>query len=202
MTKHRSVGDHLGVGIEVAAWDGVAATVDLSCACMFTREARGDRPGGGLAHLDAALSGRLLVARANGVFRAERGEILLIDHPPDAVEAAAVLVVGLGDPDDWSTDVMAGAVSTAYASAVLMRVTSVAFAPGMLDSGLSGAQTAGAVAKMIEALTSAIAKRGWLRDEALARASSVHQWVFDVGAARYEDAVAEFAAAIRNIGST
>lgn len=141
-------------------------------------------------------------SRANGVFEAKRGEILLIDRPPDAVGAAAVLVVGLGDPDDWSTDVMAGAVSTAYASAVLMRVTSVAFAPGMLDSGLSGAQTAGAVAKMIEALTSAIAKRGWLRDEALARESSVRQWVFDVGAARYEDAVAEFAAAIRNIGST
>ncbi|MCW2338235.1 hypothetical protein M2337_002468 [Sphingobium sp. B2D3A] len=193
----KSVGQYLGVSVQVAAWDGVAATVDLSCACMFTREARGEQPVGGLAHLDAALDGGLTRSRESRVFRATRGEVLLIDSPPPIVEAAAVLVIGLGDPGDWSTDIMADAVSTAFATAVVKRATSVAFAPSMLDGGLSGAQTSGAAEKMMQGLKQAIAKQCWLHDEGLAAESSVREWVFDVGAERFEAAEVTFGEALK-----
>lgn len=196
--KRKSVGQYLGVSVQVAAWDGVAATVDLSCACMFTREARGDQPVGGLAHLDAALNGTLIRSRGSRVFGATRCEVLLIESPPSTVEAAAVLVIGLGDPAVWTTDMMADAVSTAFATAVVKRAGSVAFAPSMLDGGLSGAQTSGAAEKMIQGLKRAIAKQCWLHDEGLAAESSVREWVFDVGAERFEAAAATFAGAMNS----
>jgi len=192
----QAVGQYLGVSVQVAAWDGVAATVDLSCACMFTREARGEQPIGGLAHLDAALDGRLTRSRESRVFRATRGEILVIESPPAIVQAASVLVIGLGDPSAWTTDIMADAVATAFGTAVVKRATSVAFAPSMLDGGLSGAQTSGAAEKMMQGLKQAIAKQCWLHDEGLAAESSVREWVFDVGAERFEAAAVMFGEAL------
>ena len=192
----RSVGRYLGVGVHVAAWDAVAATVDLTCACMLAREVFGDRPVGGLAHLDAALGGKLTSSRASGIFRAAWGETLLIDSPPATVVAAAVLIVGLGDPNAWSTATMAEAVSTAFATAAVKRATSVAFAPSMLDGRLSAAQTSGAAEAMMQSLKRAIAKQSWLHDEGLAAKGSVREWVFDVGIARFEAAAAVFREAL------
>lgn len=117
MTERRLVGTYADVDVLTAAWDGAAAAVDLSCACMFAREAHGALATGGLAHLDAALGGRLASARAAGLFQAARGETLLIDRPPTTVNAGAILVIGLGDPDEWSTGLVGDAVAVAYAAA-------------------------------------------------------------------------------------
>jgi hypothetical protein len=69
MTKVQTIGSYRGVSVDVAGWDSTAATVDLSCACMFTHEAHGATLGGGLAHLDQALEGTLTTMRKDGLFR-------------------------------------------------------------------------------------------------------------------------------------
>ncbi|WBO21783.1 M17 family peptidase N-terminal domain-containing protein [Sphingomonas abietis] len=201
MTERRLVGTYAGVDIHVAAWDGVAAAVDLSCACMFAREARGALPTGGLAHLDAALGGRLLSVRTAGLFQATRGETLLIDRAPPVINAGAVLVIGLGDPDVWSTEVVGGAVAIAYTMANLKGAARVAFAPSMLDSGLTGEQTSGAANRMLGALMRAIDLKIALEGCGQTHLPSVREWFFDVGAERFDQASAGFVETLHQLRS-
>lgn len=196
MTQVHHVGTHHGVAIEVAAWDGVAATVDLSCACMFTREAHGATLGGGMAHLDRALGGTLQRLRHEGLFAARRGESLFIGAPPAGIAAGAVLVVGLGAPEDWSPDVMDSAVRQILNAVSLRPVRSVALAASMLDGGLTPAQTAGAANAMVRGLTQGLDAAARLRDLGLAAPLSLERWVFDVGIDRFDAAAQQFRTAL------
>jgi hypothetical protein len=196
MTERRIVGTLHGVTIEVAVWDGSAAEVDLSCACMFTEELGGGPPAGGLAHLDRALDGALLRLRAEGLFTAEAGEMLLLDRLPPMIAARAVLILGLGSPTGWAAQGLAPAVRRAVSMALAMGIGSGALAPSMLDSGLGPDQTSGAPAAMVSGLAAALDGHARLRAIGLARNAELKHWVFDVGAERFSGAVAAFAAAL------
>lgn len=201
MTDRRIVGTLHGVAIEVAAWDGSAAEVDLSCACMFTEETDGGPPVGGLAHLDRALGGALVQLRTDGLFAAEAGETLFIDRPPSAVAARALLILGMGTPRGWTAQELAPAVQRSVATALALHVGSAAIAPSMLDSGLGPAQTAGAPAAMMAGLAAALDAHARLRAIGFARDAALERWVFDVGAARFAGAAAAFGAALAGHGS-
>lgn len=192
MARMESIGDWRGVSIGVAAWDAVAAEVELSCACMASREAGRTAPAGGLAHLDSALGGALTGLRSAGFFAADPLETLLIATPPPGVKAGAILVVGVGDPDLWSTAVTAKAAGCAAAFAMQLGKASAAFAPGMLDEGMDPAKTADAAPRMMKAVLRAIDSRFALADHGLAPAPSLRQWIFDVGAPRFADAAVRF----------
>lgn len=189
MTK---VGTAFDVSIEVAAWDAAGADVELSSAAVFSREATGAQLTGGLAHLNAALDGRLVELRREGVYTAAIGECLLVADPPAVIQGNAVLLVGLGDPEGWSAAGLRNAVRAAAEFALAMGVKSAAFAPGMLDSGITPDGTAGAIAHMLEGLAAALHARSRLVDFGLAKKPALQRWVFDVGAARLPIATAEF----------
>ncbi|MBO9723336.1 MAG: hypothetical protein J7530_03055 [Novosphingobium sp.] len=199
MTTAHPVGAASGVSIEVAAWDAVGAEVDLSCAGMFAREA-GSQLSGGLAHLNAALEGRLLDLRRSGSFTGRLGECLLLDSPPAPVRAPALLLVGLGEPDGWSTAHLREALRAAGTFALALGVRSAAFAPGMLDSGLLPDQTLGAPAHMTGGLAQALKARGTLVEMGLARAPRLERWIFDVGEARLTSAIENFRDALTGQG--
>jgi hypothetical protein len=196
MTERQIVGTLHGVAIEVAAWDGSAAEVDLSCACMFTEELGGGPPVGGLAHLDAALGGALVRLRAERVFAAEIGETLLLDQPPPSVAARALLILGMGTPVGWHAQGLTAAVQRAVTTALGLRVASAALAPSMLDSGLGPDQTEGAPAAMVAGLAAALDAHARLRAIGFAGDAALRRWTFDVGAARFSGAVAAFGAAL------
>ncbi|WP_084583128.1 M17 family peptidase N-terminal domain-containing protein [Sphingomonas azotifigens] len=196
MTRRQIVGTLHGVAIEVAAWDGSAADVDLSCACMFASELGGGPPVGGLAHLDRALDGQLLHLRTEGVFAGQAGETLYLDRLPPAVTARALLILGMGSPDGWRAAQLAPAVRAAVSTALALRVGTGALAPSMLDSGLGPDQTGGAPAAMVEGLAAALAVHARVQAVALVRPRTLTRWTFDVGAARFEGAVAAFGAAV------
>lgn len=199
MTTAHPVGSAYGVSIEVAPWDAVGAEVDLSCAGMFAREA-GTELSGGLAHLDAALEGKLLNLRRSGSFTGALGECLLLDSPPSAVRARAVLLVGLGEPDGWSTSRLHDALRAAGAFALALGVRSAAFAPGMLDSGLSPDQTQGAPTNLTGGLVAALTARSALVEMGLAQAPRLERWIFDVGEARLASAIENFRGALSDQG--
>jgi hypothetical protein len=195
MIPPHPVGSAFGASIEVAAWDAVGAEVDLSCAGMFTREA-GAGLSGGLAHLDAALEGRLLELRRSGSLTGRLGECLLLDSPPAAIRARAVLLVGLGEPEGWSTANLREALRAAGAFALALGVRSAAFAPGMLDSGLAPDQTFGSPTEMTDGLAAALKARDVLVKMGLAEAPRLERWVFDVGEARLTSATEQFRKAL------
>jgi hypothetical protein len=192
MTKVQTIGSYRGVSVDVAGWDSTAATVDLSCACMFTHEAHGATLGGGLAHLDQALEGTLTTMRKDGLFRAERGESLFLSAPPAGVAAKALLVIGLGAPEDWSPGVMASVVRQAVGAAFFRPLRSMALAASMLDGGLTPAETAGASSAMLRGLTEALDAAAHLRAMNFVEPLRLTRWVFDVGVERFDAATAQF----------
>lgn len=197
---NQSVGSWRGVQVEVAAWDGGAADVELSCACMFTREREAAGPVGGLAHLDGILSGALTGLRREGHFRGEPLETLLVSTPPDGIAAEAVLLIGLGDPESWSVAATAAAVGAAVSAAVLRSAKSAAFAPSILDGGMTTAAAHDLPLQMIRALVRAVELQHRLAQLGLAPSPSLSRWVFDVGAERFEDATAAFRRALEGEG--
>ncbi|WP_206240606.1 M17 family peptidase N-terminal domain-containing protein [Novosphingobium terrae] len=192
MTQVQTLGSYRHVAVDVAGWDSTAATVDLSCACMFTHEAHGATLGGGLAHLDQALGGTLTTMRKDGLFKAERGESLFLSNPPAGVAAKALLVFGLGAPEDWSPAVMEGAVRQAVGAAFFRPIRSIALAASMLDGGLTPAETAGASLAMLHGLTGALDAAAHLRAMNFVEPLTLTRWVFDVGAERFDAAAAQF----------
>ncbi|WP_157786198.1 M17 family peptidase N-terminal domain-containing protein [Dyella japonica] len=198
MPEQQTLGSWRGVSLDIAAWDGVAAEVDLSFACMFTRERDGG-PRGGLAHLDHALSGMLLRARDEGVFQGTSMETLLISQPPASIAARAVMVIGMGEPSAWLPAVTAGAVATAVRAAMQLGVASAAFAPSLLDAGLAPGETAGAGPEMMKAVTRAIDAQASMATYGLVPTPSLRRWVFDVGAAGYAAAAEAFQATLAQL---
>lgn len=198
MPDEQTLGVWQGISLDIAAWDGVAANVELSCACMFTSELEGG-PRGGLLHLDNALSGLLMRLRNEGAFAGKPMETLLISRPPASITARAVLVIGMGEPSEWTLAVTASAAATAVRTAMLLGVASAAFAPSMLDAGLTPKQTTGAAAVMMKAVTHAIDAQASIEAYGLAPATSLRRWVFDVGAAGFAAASGAFQATLAEL---
>lgn len=201
MTERRTIGFLHDVSIDVAAWSGAEASVDLSFACMFEHEMAGEGPAGGLRHLDDALGGALTALRRAGYFRASPMEMLLINRPPASVAARAVMIVGLGDPSAWSPAVTAAAVATAARAAMQQNARSAAFAPSLLDAGLSPGATSEVAAAMLAAVADAMSAQTRIAATGLASPPSLRQWVFDVGAAHFDGTAEQFREAIEKIGS-
>lgn len=191
MFKKQIVGTWRGVTIETAVWDGVMAEVDLSFACMFTHE-QGPGPTGGLLDLDKAMSGSLIRLRREKAFRGDPLETLLIDEPPPAIAAKAVMVIGMGDPALWTASVTARAAAEAVRNAVQRRAPSAAFAPSLLDAGLSSNATEGVAHEMMDAVMDAIDAQVQIASLGLARAPSLHRWVFDAGEAHFDMVTQQF----------
>lgn len=60
MTEQQTIGVSRGVSIAVVPWDGVAAQVDLSFACMYERALADTGLAGGLRHLNDEFDGALI----------------------------------------------------------------------------------------------------------------------------------------------
>jgi len=202
MTQVQTLGSYRNVAVDVAGWDSTAATVDLSCACMFTHEAHGATLSGGLAHLDQALGGTLTSMRQQGLFRAERGETLFLSAPPAGVAAKTLLVIGLGAPEDWSPSVMESAVRQAIGAAFFRPLRSIALAASMLDGGLTPAETAGASSAMLQGLTKALDAAAHLRAMNVVEPLPLNHWVFDVGIKRFDAAAQQFRRELAALTST
>lgn len=198
MPEQQTLGSWQGVSIEIAAWDGVMADVDLSFACMFAHELDGG-PRGGLLHLNHALSGMLMQLRDEGAFLGDPRETLLIKQPPATIAARAVMVIGMGEPSAWTTAATARAVATAIGAATQLGASSAAFAPSLLDAGLGRGATAGVASVMMTALASAIDAQVRIAAFGLAPATSLRRWVFDVGAAGFAAAAEQFQAALAQL---
>jgi len=192
------IGSWHGVVLEAAAWDGAAAEVDLSAACLFTHEADGVQLGGGAKHLDDALGGALLRLRGDGCFRARLGDTLLLDQPPPAVAGGSVLVIGVGDPSAWTPEASGLAAGITASIALFRGAASVAFAPSLLDAGVGGADPGEA---MLLAVAGAISAAVAAADMGLASKPKIRRFVFDAGAARLDAAAESFARALATLKS-
>jgi hypothetical protein len=193
-TPDRIVGTWRDVTLGVAAWDAVKAPVDVAFACMFTRELTKDGPSGGLLHLDQALSGALQTLREAGNFRAGPLETLVLNRLPAGIAAKTVVVIGLGDPTEWSPDCSTRAVAVAVRTAIQSGAQSAAFAPSILDAGIK--PTSDFITELLEAALDTIDAQHAVASSGLTTPSTLRNWVFGAGPARVDSTADQFAAAL------
>lgn len=192
MTLLRKIGIWNDVSIEIAAWDGVEALVDLSCTCMFAHEIGDGGMRGGLQHLDEALGGAISRLRRPDAFRGDYLETMLLDRLPAAFPAREVLLIGLGEPASWTPKVSAMAAATAVRIATQQHATSSAFAPSLLDAGFDGSTISGVAQAMIQSVLDAIGTQAKVVESGLASAYRLRRWIFDVGAAHFDQTAEQF----------
>jgi hypothetical protein len=198
----QQIGSWHGLQLSIAAWDAVTADVDLACACMFQREVDGADLAGGLLHLDRSLGLALTMLRAERSFKPELMETLHIARPGRAIKARELLIVGLGDPDQWTPPQMRRATRVAVHEAVRLKARTASFAPSMLDAGLHPNATTGAASEMLGGVVEAWSAEMRLVSLNLAPPPVLESWTFGAGAAHVSSMAAQFERAFTTHRST
>lgn len=193
------IGSVDGVDFNLVAWGPAQAAVDVSVACMFERELGPDGMQGGLLALDRALDGQLARLRAEGHFRAQPMETLLVTTPPPALAARAVLVIGMGDPDVLDGELLRRATRVAMREAIRAGAVSMAFAPSVLDAGHTDNAALEMQVVMLDGMLGALRAEHVLAKAGLAHAPRLRRCSFDVGAPRAQAAARSFAAAFARL---
>ena len=198
MTNRYPIGAYRSVELEVAAWDGAGADADLSVACLFSHEPPGTDLSGGALHLDTALGGALTRFRGEGRFKAGAGETMLLRPSPPRTVSPQLLIVGLGPPDRWTPAVSGAAAALAVDWAIALDLASLAFAPSLLDAGMSGA---GTTIPMLSGVVAAIDRAAAFAEAQLTPPLKLHRFSFDAGPTHAAEAASGFAQALPELAA-
>jgi hypothetical protein len=90
----------------------------------------------GMVHLDHDLKGIITEIRRSGKFEGHAFETLLITPPVGTIAAKKLLLVGLGNRNNFTPDVMISVGSVAMREALRLGVNSYAFASDLKDAGI------------------------------------------------------------------
>lgn len=151
-----------GITIEGLVQGPSAAVAPLQVACVF-EYTDGDifnppaLPAAlnGMIHLDEALHGRITELRKTGKFTGHSLETILITPPEGTLKAPRLLLIGMGNRNNFNPELMTVVGSVAMREAMKLGVTGFSFASDIKDAGIDSptALVAGNVTKgIIEAL--------------------------------------------------
>lgn len=132
-----------GVAINGLVQGPSAAKADLQVACVF-EYTEGDifnppaLPANlnGMVHLDDALKGIITELRKTGKFTGHSLETLLITPSKGTLASKQLLLIGLGDRNKFTPDLMISVGSTAMREALRLGVSDYSFASDIKDAGI------------------------------------------------------------------
>lgn len=132
-----------GIAVNGLVQGPSAAEADLQVACVF-EYTEGDifnppaLPANlnGMVHLDDALRGIITELRKSGKFKGHALETLLITPPKGTLAAKQLLLIGLGDRNKFTPDLMISVGSTAMREALRLGVSNYSFASDIKDAGI------------------------------------------------------------------
>ena len=133
-----------GVTIEGLVQGPSAAVADLQVACVF-EYTEGDifnappaLPAAlnGMVHLDEATNGLITEIRKSGQFAGHALETILITPPAGKIKAKKLLLIGLGDRNQFTPELMTKVGSVAMREALSLNVASLSFASDLKDAGI------------------------------------------------------------------
>src|SRR5438309_8038935 len=114
------------------------ADVPLQVVCYFKYTPEGAKKmTGAPVELDKRLGGVIASLREHGRFVGDQLETILIIPPKDSITAKALLLVGLGEEEALSLNLLEAVGRVALREAARLGVRKVAFAPLIRDQGNS-----------------------------------------------------------------
>jgi hypothetical protein len=90
----------------------------------------------GLLHVDEALNGLITELRKSGRFAGHKLETLLLTPPKGSISAQKLLLIGLGNRNEFNADVMTDIGRTGMREALRLGVSSYSHASDLKDGGV------------------------------------------------------------------
>jgi hypothetical protein len=150
--------------IRVLAESPADTTADLQTICLF-RSSPVNALHGSLTETNDKLNGLLDRLRRPEMFRGESGETLLITPPSGSLGAKKLLIIGLGNSQDFSPQRMQLVGEVLYAESTRLGVAVPYFAPTILDGGVTKFTTGDVAEQVIIGFLRAAAVEKTLRQE-------------------------------------
>jgi len=197
-----------GIAIEGVVQGPSAQKSDLQVACVF-EYTEGDifnsppaLPAAlnGLVHLDHDTNGLLTEIRKSGKFLGHANETLLITPPKGTIGGKNLLLIGLGDRNKFTPDLMIGVGSVAMREALKLGVGNFAFASDLKDAGIDS-PTALVAGNVVKGIFEAYRTQVWLKDKKMVNLKPVSKIILLAGPAFFTTAgegIQEAIAAIKN----
>lgn len=195
-----------GIAIEGVVQGPSAQVSDLEIACVF-EYTEGDifnsppaLPAAlnGLVHLDQDLKGMLTEIRKTGKFAGHANETILISPPKGAIGAKRLLLIGLGDRNKFTPDLMTGVGSIAMREALKLGVSNFSFASDLKDAGIDS-PTALVAGNVVKGIFEAYRTQTWLKEKKMSTFKPVAKVILLAGPAFFSTAGEGIQAAIAGI---
>ena len=184
-----------GVAIEGVVQGPSAQVSDLQVACLF-EYTEGDifvsppalPPAlNGLVHLDQDMKGLVTEMRKNGKFLGHAYETILISPPKGTIGGKKLLLIGLGDRNKFTADLMTGVGSVAMREALKLGVSNFAFASDLKDAGIDS-PTALVAGNVVKGIFEAYRAQTWLKDKNMSTFKPVSKIILLAGPAFFTTA--------------
>jgi hypothetical protein len=191
------------VKIKVRMEGPYTADVPLQVVCYFkyTPE-RAKRMSGAPVELDKHLGGVIASLRERGEFVGDQLETMLITPPRGSIKAKALLLVGLGDEDALSLELMEAVGKVSLREAARFGVSRVAFAPLIRDQGNTKIGTGEVERAVVRGMLLAYDTEKRLQKEGLAKAFSLDEWNVEAGPTYFDETVLGVEKAIQQANKT
>ena len=164
-----------GVAIEGMVQGPSTEVADLQIACVF-EYTEGDifnsppalpAAVNGMVHLDHDLKGIITEVRKSGKFVGHAFETLLITPPAGSIGSKKLLLIGLGDRNKFTPELMKSIGSVALNEAIRLGVSHYAFASDLKDAGIDS-PTALVANYVVAGTFEAYRTQAWLKDKKMA----------------------------------
>lgn len=182
-----------GVQIEAKVQSPSGQQTPLQIVCLF-EYTEGDifnppalpKQLNGMVHVDEALHGLITELRKSGKFSGYRYETLLIDPPANTIPAKRLLLVGLGDRNDFETAIMEAVGRIGMREALRMGVTSYSHASDLKDAGIDS-PTAAVAGLIVKGAMEAYRTQTYLKNNMAARFLPIIKFTLLTGPAFFDE---------------
>jgi hypothetical protein len=171
-----------GVTIKVRMEGPYTADTPLQVVCYFKYSPEGvTRMGGAPVELDKRLGGVIASLRERGEFVGDQLETILITPPRDSINAKALLLVGLGDENALSLELMEAVGRVSLREAARLGAGRVAVAPLIRDQGNAKFGTGDVETAVVRGMLLAYDTQKRLQKEGLCKDFTLDQWNVEAG---------------------
>jgi hypothetical protein len=183
-----------GVGIEAVVQSPSAQKTPLQIVCLF-EYVEGDifnsppalpKELNGMIHVDEALHGLITDLRKTNKFEGKFLETLLIVPPANSISAKKLLLIGLGNRNDFKPEMMRMVGLTGMREALRLEVENYSHASDLKDAGISS-PTADVAGYVIQGAIEAYQTQMYLKKQNATEALSVTKISLLTGPAYFED---------------
>lgn len=197
--KEKSFDANNGVRIKVRMEGPYTADVSLQIVCYFKYTAGGaKRMSGAPIELDKKLGGVITSLRERGEFIGDQLETLLIRPPKNSIKANALLLVGLGDEENFSLKVLEGVGRVGLREASKLGASRVGFAPLIRDQGNSKLSAADVEIAVVKSMLLAYDTEKRMQSEGLAKPFDLTEWIVEAGPAYFDETAVAVQTAIKD----